>query len=281
MPVPLLGASSRTKVGSGVTAALGVLEVLGASTEALTLSDLARRLGVSKATVARVVAELVESGYVTRLPGGRTYAADYGVVALAGDVLQRNVLRRRAAPHLHRLAARTRLVCFLGVVWRQQTIVLDRATPHLLHEQVMDVGKRAPMHGSSIAKASLAFMPAARIAQLLDGFEFTRITPNTIGDRDAFLAELALTRRHGYATSDAEQNDWARSVAAPIFDAHGLSVGAIAAADWDQADMPRERLERVIEDTRETALAVSHAIGYAGTAERRALAATPASAVRR
>jgi DNA-binding IclR family transcriptional regulator len=241
-----------------------VLEVLSRSTEALALSDLARRLGVSKATVARVVAELVASGYVTRLPGGRTYAADYGVVALAGDVLQRHVLRRRAAPHLHRLAARTRLVCFLGVVWRQQTIILDRATPHLLHEHVMDVGKRAPMHGSSIAKASLAFLPEEHILAALEGFEFTPITPNTITSRGAFLAELALARRRGYATSQAEQNDWARSVAAPVFDAHGLPVGAIAAADWEPTEMPPERFERVVEDTRETALAVSHAIGYAG-----------------
>jgi DNA-binding IclR family transcriptional regulator len=54
-------------------------------------------------------------------------------------------------------------------------------------------------------------------------------------------------------------------VAAAIFDARGVPVGAVAAADWDPADMPPERLERVIEDTRETALAISHAIGFAGS----------------
>jgi DNA-binding IclR family transcriptional regulator len=258
-------AANRVRVGSGVAAALGVLEALARADGPLPLSALARQIGVSKATVARVVAELVASGYVVRLPGGRTYAADYGVVGLAGDALQRNVLRRRAAPHLHRLAARTGLVCFLGVVWRRQTIVLDRAAPHLLHEQVMDVGKRAPMHASSLAKAVLAYLPQERVAQMVDDYVFARYGPRTIVDRDAFLAELALTRRRGYASSDVEQNDWARSVAAPVFDAQSTPVGALAAADWDPAEMPPERLEMVVEDTRETALAVSHAIGYGGS----------------
>src|SRR5688572_7176338 len=98
------------RVGSGVTAALGVLELLAASDTPLSLGVMAARLAASKATVARVVDALVASGYVARHPSGRTYHVDYGVLALAGDVLRRLVLRRRAAPHLHRLAARTGLV---------------------------------------------------------------------------------------------------------------------------------------------------------------------------
>jgi DNA-binding IclR family transcriptional regulator len=143
--------TTALRVGSGVTAALGVLELLAASDAALSLGAMAARLGASKATVARVVDALVASGYVARHPSGRTYAIDYGVLTLAGDVLKRLVLRRRAAPHLHRLAARTGLVCFLGVLWRRQTVVLDRVAPQLLHEQVLDIGKHVPMHGSSMA----------------------------------------------------------------------------------------------------------------------------------
>jgi IclR family acetate operon transcriptional repressor len=247
-----------------VTAALGVLEVLTGCDEAVALSDLARRLGVSKATVARVVAELVESGYVARLPSGRLYRADYGVLALAGDLLKRLGLRQRAAPHLHRLAARTGLLCYLGVLWRGGTLVLDRTAPLLLHEQVLDIGKRAPMHASSIARAILAYLPEAECDRLVEAHDFAPLTERTITSPAAFLAEVDRTRRRGYALSDGEQSRTACSVAAPIFDARGAPVGALAAADWDPEQMPPERLASVIAETRETALAVSHAIGYAG-----------------
>ncbi|HEX2033657.1 MAG TPA: IclR family transcriptional regulator [Chloroflexota bacterium] len=253
----------RARVGSGVAAALGVLEVLTESEEALPLSELARRLGVSKATVARVVAELVESGYVARLPSGRAYRADYGLLALAGDLLKRLVLRQRAAPHLLRLAARTRLICYLGVLWRRETIVLDRAAPHLVHEQAMDIGKRSPMHGSSMAKAILAYLPEEVRRRTLEDYEFRPLTPRSITSAPAFLEELEHTRSRGYATSDGELSDWARSVAAPVLGPDGLPVGALAAADWDPGQMPAVRLTSVVEETREAALAVSHAIGFA------------------
>lgn len=259
----VMESSETPRVGSGVVAALGVLELLAASDAPLSLGTMAVRLGVSKATVARVVDALVQSGYVARHPSGRTYMIDYGVLTLAGDVLKRLVLRRRAAPHLHRLAARTGLLCYLGVLWRRQTVVLDRVSPQLLHEDVIDIGKHVPMHVSSMAKAILAYRSDGERRTILDGYRFDRRTAHTITSREAFEKELGATRARGYARVEEEGGPNARSVAAPIFDSTGRSVGAIAAADWTLDDMPTTRLAQVIAETRESALAVSHTIGYA------------------
>src|SRR5581483_6474548 len=255
----------RLHMGSGVAAALGVLELLAASDTPLSLGAMAASLGISKATVARVVDALAACGYVARHPSGRTYRIDYGVLAIAGDVLKRLILRRRAAPHLHRLAARTGLLCFLGVLWRGQTVVLDRVSPRLLHEDVLDIGKHVPMHGSSMARAILAYLPGDVLRDVLEDYQFTPLTPRTITSREAFLEELSITRARGYAAVDEELGFGARSVAAPIFDSTGYPVGALAAADWLPEQMPAERLSQVVTETREAALAVSHAIGYAPT----------------
>ncbi|MBI2529389.1 MAG: helix-turn-helix domain-containing protein [Candidatus Rokubacteria bacterium] len=53
---------------------LDLLEVLAASPEALSLSDLARRLAIPKSSASALLATLARRGYVTRNGGSRTTA---------------------------------------------------------------------------------------------------------------------------------------------------------------------------------------------------------------
>jgi DNA-binding IclR family transcriptional regulator len=53
-------------------------------------------------------------------------------------------------------------------------------------------------------------------------------------------------------------------VAVPIFDAQGQPIGALAASEWEPEHTSPERLDQIVQETREAALAVSHALGYAG-----------------
>lgn len=225
---------------------------------------MAQRIGIPKTTVARAVNALVGAGYVARHPSGRTYYADYGVLTLAGDLLQRLTLRQRAAPHLHRLAARAGVTCYLGVLWRGQAVVLDRATPVLLHDHSLDIGKHNPLHVSAMARAILAFLPAEQREAAIAACDVAPLSPSTITDRDAFRRELERTRERAYARTEQDQGRGRRSVAAPIFDARGQPVGALASANWDPEQTPLERLSQIIQETQEAAQAVSYTLGYGG-----------------
>ena len=68
--------TGRAASSAGVTATLGVLDLLAAKSP-LSLSEIARELGVPKSTLHRICAVLVERGWVRR---ASARAADTGTV---------------------------------------------------------------------------------------------------------------------------------------------------------------------------------------------------------
>ncbi|MFT4039293.1 MAG: IclR family transcriptional regulator C-terminal domain-containing protein, partial [Thermomicrobiales bacterium] len=76
------------------------------------------------------------------------------------------------------------------------------------------------------------------------------VTPATIVDLVALDEDLARTRARGYALEDEESTPGVRSVAAPVLDARGLPVAALAVTgpvdriDLAHADRIASRLWR-------------------------------------
>ena len=58
--------------------------------------------------------------------------------------------------------------------------------------------------------------------------ELPEYAPNTITEPAELRAELAKVRRRGYALSDSERVAGGCSIAAPVTDADGVAIGAIA-----------------------------------------------------
>ncbi len=87
------------------------------------------------------------------------------------------------------------------------------------------IGGRAAAHCVATGKAMIAFRGKAMLAAMsqdLQGY-----TARTITDPDAFLADMALIRKRGYAVNKGEWRDAVSGVAAPISDAAGNVIAAI------------------------------------------------------
>jgi IclR family acetate operon transcriptional repressor len=84
------------------------------------------------------------------------------------------------------------------------------------------------MHVSGIGKALLAWLPLARVAQILTDRGLPRFTAQSHTDLASLSADLAVTRGRGYAIDDQERADGMRCVAAPIFNAYGEPVAGLS-----------------------------------------------------
>ena len=63
---------------------------------------------------------------------------------------------------------------------------------------------------------------------MLADLDLPRITPNTITDRDGFLAELATVREQGWAHDREENEPSINCIGAPVRSASGRAVAAVS-----------------------------------------------------
>jgi DNA-binding IclR family transcriptional regulator len=106
-------------------------------------------------------------------------------------------------------------------------LYVDRAdSPQALRWQ-LGVGERVPAHCSGLGKAILANVSADALERLLPA-RLESLTQNTITDRRAFLEDLRVTRRRGYALDDEEFMEGVRCVAMPIMGPGNEAVAAVS-----------------------------------------------------
>ncbi|WP_240523992.1 IclR family transcriptional regulator [Gordonia polyisoprenivorans] len=122
--------SSATRPPSPPTArVVEIVEILGTADGPLSLADIVRRTGHSRATAHAILGELTARGWAMRLPDGN-YSTGGRLVGLAVAISRADHLTRRAGPLLDALAEQLGLHCFLARrVGDEITIAVGSAPP--------------------------------------------------------------------------------------------------------------------------------------------------------
>jgi DNA-binding IclR family transcriptional regulator len=105
------------------------------------------------------------------------------------------------------------------------------------------IGMRLPAHLAATGKAMLAHLDPAAVKSLLPAGPLPRLDGAGTVARAELLAELELARQRGYAVDDGGVRAGVYSMAAPVFDATGAPVAAIAVC-INKAVLSAEQLER-------------------------------------
>jgi DNA-binding IclR family transcriptional regulator len=204
-----------------------VLALLGAfspADPALTLSELARRAGLSLPTAHRRVAELVEWGALERGEDGRYRIGLrlWEVGALAPRGLG---LRERALPFLEDLYDVTHENVQLAIRDGLELVFIERIAGRHAVPVLTRVGGRFALPATGVGRVLLA-PPPAEIQEQVLAAPLRRHTELTITDPVALRRGLADVRRQGYAVSDRQVTMDSFSVAAPV---RGLDDAVVAA----------------------------------------------------
>jgi len=221
---------------------LAILGSFSPERSALGISELAKRLGLTRSTTHRYVATLARLGFLDQDETTRKYRLGIRVLDLGFAVLGSLELREIAAPYLQRLTAATGHTSNLAIRDDTDVILIDRirGRPCRYHhfEFNLHVGSRLPSYCSATGKALLAFLPPHELDELLDRVELLPRGPRTLVSRTALVAELAQVRRTGFAFNDEELESGLRSIAVPVRSRAGTVVAAInLAAPWSPAAM--------------------------------------------
>jgi IclR family transcriptional regulator, pca regulon regulatory protein len=210
---------------------LAILAAFTPDRPALGVSELARRLDLTRSTTHRYVATLATLGYLQQDEPTRKYRLGPRVLDLGFSMLGSLELREIAAPHLRRLTDVTGHTSNLAIRDDTDVILIDRVRgrpgPYHHLEFTLHVGSRIPAYCSATGKALLAFLPRRDLEQLLDRIDLTQRGPRTLTSKKALLAELERVRRTGFAVNDEELESALRSIAVPVRSRSGQVVAAV------------------------------------------------------
>lgn len=209
--------------------AIGILSAFGQEDAVVPLSELARRTGLPKPTVHRILAELGRWNVVERVPQG--YRPGLRLFELGHRAPQQRDLREAALPYLGDLLEATHETIHLGVLDGNEVVYLEKLSARAGPELGSRVGGRMPAHCTGIGKALLAFSPAEVVRDLL-ATELPRLTPRTVHAPGLLLRELATVRARGIAFEHEESSAGVVCAACPVFGPDGSAVAAISVAGW-------------------------------------------------
>jgi len=204
---------------------LSVIRAFDAEHAEMTLSDVARRTALSRATARRVLYTLASLGYVAT--DGKLFSLRPRVLELGYTYLSSLNLPELATPHLERLTAAVNESSSVAVLDDSDIVYVARVATRRIMTVAITVGTRFPAHLTSLGRVLLAGLPEDALAAHLDGLALAPRTAHTLTDRALLEAEIARARAQGWALVDQELEEGLRSLAVPLRDADGAVVAAV------------------------------------------------------
>ncbi len=233
----------------------------------LGVSELARRLGLGKSTVHRLLTTLASEGLIEQDPRTGGYRLGIVVFELGEAVKVHMDLHTAGGPVLASLREETGESAQIGVLDGFDVVYVDRLESQRTIRMFTETGRRVPVHCTSSGKALLAHLDPARLDDLLAAAPLTHLTPHTITDPAALREELSRIRARGWSDAVEERELGVASVAAPVRRIDGTVIAAISvgAPLARLGALQRRRYGPLVAEAGE---AVSRRLGWAPESDR-------------
>ncbi|HEY2640309.1 MAG TPA: IclR family transcriptional regulator C-terminal domain-containing protein [Streptosporangiaceae bacterium] len=204
---------------------LAVIRSFGPDRERLSLSEVARATGLTRAATRRFLLTLVKLGYVRH--DGREFSLRPRVLELGYAYLSGLALPEIAAPHLEELVAKVRESSSISVLDGQHIVYVARVPTKRIMTVAISVGTRFPAYAASMGRVLLADLTDEDLDRHLAEADLESFTSRTVTDPARLREIVRETGRVGYSIVDQELEEGLRAIAAPIHSSDGAVTAAI------------------------------------------------------
>ncbi len=218
---------------------VGLFEIFARTRTPLSLTELARELGSPLSSCMYLVRTLERRGYVYQVGSRYDIYPSRKLFGLATSILAGEVWMERIEPLLVQLRDATQETIILGKRQRNEVIYVAVIEGSQTIRYTAQAGDLKPLHSSSIGKALLSWLPVSERVELVSKLGLERVTPATITDRTALLADLEHSAERGYAMTRGENVADVMAIAKPL--RLGPELYAICVAG------PIHRMEKEVE----------------------------------
>ncbi len=236
-PISATGDGRGAEFVQSLERGLSVIRAFGPERSRLTLTDVARATGLTRAAARRFLLTLVELGYVGS--DGRDFSLLPRVLELGYAYLSGLSLPEVAQPLLEELVGRVHESSSITVLDGDDIVYVVRCPTKRIMTVAISVGSRLPAYCTAMGRVLLAALPPEGLERYLDRVTLVARTGRTCTDPAELRRILAQVADDGHAAVDQELEDGLVSIAVPIRDASGAVTAACnVSASAVRVDVP-------------------------------------------
>jgi IclR family transcriptional regulator, pca regulon regulatory protein len=238
---------------------LAILESFDAAHPEMTLSEVARRVGLSPAAARRSLITLGALGYVGQKD--KRFHLKPRVMALGSAFYFAARVDELLQPDLRDLVARFGDASSIGTLDGCEVIYVAHVSVQRARRAAAVVGARYPAHATSMGRVLLAALPEGDAMARLTHAPLAPLTTKTCTDPALLMAALAQVRDQGFATTVDQLDYGITALAVPIRDAEGRVIAALNTSGYTGMVTPDELIAERLPALRQAASHIAHEIG--------------------
>ena len=236
--------------------AIQILEMLSRVGKPMSLSELSKRIQLTKSSAFRLLQTLEALHYIRRDVIGHYLPSTENIAVISTQFV--NSLIAAAREPMRRLNMEFGETVSLAVLMHSHIEVVHVVESANLIRMTNIGGGILPPHASSMGKVVTAWQDEETRKRLLRSYGLTRFNENTIVDEQTIEAEYKQIRERGYATDAEESTLGGFCLGAAIFSAPGRTEAAISLS-MPKTRMPKDEAcqQRIIQALRSVAEEIS------------------------
>lgn len=204
---------------------LRIIQIFNRDRRQLTLSDIARLVGLPRASVRRTLHTLVQLGFAET--DGRLFRLTPRILTLASAYLLSNSISDILQPAVERLTVETGEACSAAILNGKDVIMIAHASPNRVTNLSAQIGFRLPAVSSSLGRVLLAALDDRQLDRLLAQIKPEKLTTATIVDRAELARAIRKARDDGYSLVDQEVELGFRSISVPLRRLDGRVIASL------------------------------------------------------
>lgn len=207
---------------------LAVLDVFLDGAPSHGVTEVGRRLAMSKSTAFRALNTLADHGILVRDQTGQEYQLGFRLLELGhgppptGRSIQS--VCAAAMREMHQLTGET---ITLSIPVARATVTIDGIQGRGRIARRVPLGRMTPLHVSPASRAILAFFSDQEIAQYLAHGPLEQFTATTLTTADAIWSEVRRVRQAGHASGFHDHVPNAMGVGFPVMNHDGRPVASL------------------------------------------------------
>ena len=239
-----------------------VLSALAELREA-TLTQVAKKAGLSASTTYRLLETLRQQGYVEWEERSGLFSVGLRAYQVGAAFSERNSLLSAAGAVMQALVEEVNETANLAVLRGNEAVYVHQVEASQLMRMFTHIGAAAPLHCSGVGKVLTAWLPPAEVRRKVGDGPFPAYTPNSITTLGALRRELGTVRAQGYALDDEERELGVRCLATPVRAASGEVVASLSVSA-PTSRFPKKNIPDMLGRVQAASEQISARLGWRG-----------------
>lgn len=204
---------------------LKVIKAFDSNNTQMTLSDVSKKVNITRASARRLLLTLESLGYMSQRDN--LFSLTPKIIELGYSYFASLPWTDLAYKNMKQVVEASKLSCSISILDKEHIICIMRIPATRILNEGIHVGTRLPTAYTSTGRLFMAHMPDEELEEFVTTLPLKAHTKRSITDSNVLLEKIRSERNQPYQVVEEELEDGLLSMAAPIYNKNKEIIGAM------------------------------------------------------